>query len=59
MRYKEQTMSKLEAQAMKLKSLQRAIEMSNISGPQAIQLLEQVIKDINIVVDRIALEHNE
>lgn len=59
MRYKEQTMSKLEAQAMKLKSLQRSIEMSSMSGAQAIQLLEQVIKDINIVVERLALEHNE
>lgn len=59
MRYKEQTMTKLEAQKTKLETLVRRIEGSNISGADAIQLLNEVIKDIKLVVDRIELEHND
>lgn len=59
MRYKEQTMTKLEAQKTKLETLVRRIEGSNISGADAIQLINEVIKDIKLVVDRIELEHND
>jgi len=59
MRYKEHTVRKLEAQAMKLKTLQRAISNSDISGQDAIQLLTQVIKEIETVVERLELEPNE
>lgn len=59
MRYKEHTLRKLEAQAMKLKTLQRSIDNAVISGPDAVAFLEQVIKEINLVVERLELEPNE
>ena len=59
MRYKEHTVRKLEAQAMKLKTLQRAISNSDISGQDAVHLLNQVIKEIETVVERLELEPNE
>jgi len=59
MRYKESTITKLEAQSMKLKTLQRAINNSDMSGKQCIEFLELVIKDLNFVVERLALEPNE
>lgn len=59
MRYKEHTVRKLEAQATKLKTLQRAIQNSDISGNDAVQFLTQVIKEIEFVVERLELESNE
>jgi hypothetical protein len=59
MRYKQHTVSKLEAQATKLKTLQRAIKNSDMTGQQAIEFLEQIIKEINFVVERLELESNE
>ena len=59
MRYKEHTVRKLEAQATKLKTLQRVISNKDISGQDAIQLLAQIIKDIEAVVERLELEPNE
>jgi hypothetical protein len=59
MRYKQHTVSKLEAQAMKLKTLQRAIKNNDMTGQQAIDFLELVIKEISFVVERLELEPNE
>jgi len=59
MRYKEHTVRKLEAQATKLKTLQRSINNADISGPEAVQFLEMIIKDIHAVVERLELEPNE
>lgn len=59
MRYKEHTVRKLEAQATKLKTLQRAIQNSDISGNDAVNFLAQVIKEIELVVERLELEPNE
>jgi hypothetical protein len=59
MRYKEHTVRKLEAQATKLKTLQRQISNSDVSGAEAVQFLELIIKDINSVVERLELEPNE
>jgi hypothetical protein len=59
MRYKEHTIRKLEAQATKLKTLQRAISNADISGPDAIQFINQIIKEIELVVERLGLESNE
>jgi hypothetical protein len=59
MRYKEHTVRKLEAQATKLKTLQRSINNSDISGVEAVQFLEIIIKDIQAVVERLELEPNE
>ena len=59
MRYKEHTVRKLEAQATKLKTLQRAISNSDISGQQAVEFIDAVIKEIVFVVERLELESNE
>jgi hypothetical protein len=59
MRYKEHTVRKLEAQATKLKTLQRSISNSDISGEEAVRFLELIIKDIHAVVERLELEPNE
>ena len=59
MRYKEHTLSKLDAQATKLKTLQRQISMANITGPDAIAFIDTIIKEISLVVERISLEPNE
>jgi len=59
MRYKQHTVSKLEAQATKLRTLQRAIKNSDMTGQQAIDFLELIIKEINNVVERLELEPNE
>jgi hypothetical protein len=59
MRYKEHTVRKLEAQATKLKTLQRSISNSDISGAEAVQFLSLIIKEIESVVERLGLEPNE
>jgi hypothetical protein len=59
MRYKEHTLTKLDAQTTKLKTLQRAIRNADISGDEAIKLLEAIIKEIEFVVERLELEPNE
>ena len=59
MRYQEHTVRKLEAQSTKLKTLQRAIQNSDISAADAVQFIEQTIKEINLVVERLELESNE
>jgi hypothetical protein len=59
MRYKQQTVSRLEAQATKLETLKRMIEMNNISGTEAVALLDGVVKEIKVVNERLSLEHEE
>ena len=59
MRYKEHTVRKLEAQSTKLKTLQRAISNSDISGAQAVEFIDAVVKEILFVVERLELESNE
>lgn len=59
MRYKLHTISKLEGQVAKLKTLQRMIETRSLTVPEAMQLIDAVIKDVNLVIDRLELEPNE
>lgn len=59
MRYKEHTLNKLEAQATKLRTLQRRISNTDISGEEAINFIESIIKDIELVTERLGLEPNE
>ena len=59
MRYKEHTVRKLDAQATKLKTLQRSISNADISAAEAVQFLSQIIKEIETVVERLELEPNE
>lgn len=59
MRYKEHTIRKLDAQSTKLQSLQRAIQQRTMTGDQAIEFLNTIIKEINLIVERLELESNE
>jgi ribosome assembly protein YihI (activator of Der GTPase) len=59
MRYKESTLSKLEAQSMKLKTLQRAIQNGDWTANEAILFINQVITEIDTIVERLGLEPNE
>lgn len=59
MRYKQHTISKIEGQVSKLKTLQRAIEMSQFSGKDAIQYIDAIVKELQLIVDRLQLEHDE
>jgi hypothetical protein len=59
MRYKEHTVRKLEGQITKLKTLQRAINNADISGPAAIQSIDTIVKEIELIVERLELEPNE
>ena len=59
MRYKEHTLNKLEAQATKLRTLQRQISNTDISGADAIKFIDSIIKEIELVVERLGLEPNE
>jgi len=59
MRYKEHTINKLDAQAMKLESLKRAIEASTMSVHEVLNFIEGVRKEIKLVVERLELEPNE
>jgi hypothetical protein len=59
MRYKEQTLRKLEAQSTKLATLERAISNTDISGADAIKFIQDIRKDIDLVVERLGLEADE
>lgn len=59
MRYKEHTVRKLEAQATKLRTLQKMINMSTLTGQQAIDFISPIIKEVEEVVGRLMLESDE
>ena len=59
MRYKQHTISKLDARVSKLKTLQRMIEMRALSVPEAMKMVDGIIKDITLVIERLDLEPNE
>ena len=59
MRYKQHTVQKLDAQSQKLRTLQRAIQSNQMTGAQAIEFIEKIIKEIEAVVERLELEPNE
>lgn len=59
MRYKEHTVRKLEAQSTKLRTLQKMINMSSLTGQEAINFLTQVIKEIDEVTARLMLESDD
>jgi hypothetical protein len=59
MRYKEHTVRKLEAQATKLRTLQKMINMTSITGADAIAFLAQIIKELDEITARLMLERDE
>jgi len=59
MRYKEHTVRKLEAQSTKLATLERSISNADISGTDAIIMIQGIRKEIDLVVERLGLEADE
>ena len=59
MRYKEQTIRKIEGQIQKLQSIQRGLEGKMISATDALEILKSTIKELKLVNDRLQLEHDE
>jgi CCR4-NOT transcriptional regulation complex NOT5 subunit len=59
MRNKRNTIEKLEAQATKLNTLKKRIENSDISGSEAVKVLELINKDLMYIVERLELEYDE
>jgi len=59
MRYKEQIVTKLEGQVMKIRSLHRSISNTDISAAETVRILDQLSKEIQLVIDRLGLESNE
>lgn len=59
MRYKEQTIRKIEGQIQKLQSIQRGVEGRMITAEDTLNILRDVIKDLQVVNDRLQLEHDE
>jgi hypothetical protein len=59
MRNKRNTIEKLEAQATKLNTLKKRIENADVSGVEAVKVLEYINKDITYIIERLELEHDE
>ncbi len=59
MRYKEQTIRKIEGQVQKLESIQRGLEGKMITVQDTLSILKSIIADLKLVNDRLQLEHDE
>jgi hypothetical protein len=59
MRYKQHTLTKLDAQVTKLRTIQRALANSDITAAAVIERLEIVCKELDLISERLNLESNE
>ena len=59
MRYKQSTIEKVDAQINKLKSLQRGIITQSVTIAYVDDQLNQIIRDLGFVSERLSLEPNE
>lgn len=59
MRNKRNTIEKLEAQVTKLNTLKKRIENVDVSGAEAVKVLDHINKDLMYIVERLELEHDE
>ena len=59
MRNKFHSLNKLDAQVQKLRFLQRQIESSRLSAKDAIQIIEQIARELESLHERLDLEPNE
>ncbi len=59
MRYKQHTLTKIEAQVTKLRTIQRAISNSDITAAATIDRLEVICKELELIIERLDLEPNE
>lgn len=59
MRHKEFVITRLEAQMNLIQNLQKSIDANIISKTDALKMLSNIQSNINLVVERLELEHNE
>jgi hypothetical protein len=59
MRYKQHTLTKLDAQITKLRTIQRALANSDITAAAVIERLDIVCKELELISERLNLESNE
>lgn len=59
MRYKEHTIRKIEGQVMKLESIQKGLEQSNITAEQVLEMVKNITKELKLTIERLDLEPNE
>jgi hypothetical protein len=59
MRYKQHTLTKLDAQVTKLRTIQRALANSDITAAAVIERLDIVCKELDLISERLNLESNE
>lgn len=59
MRHKRITIEKLEAQHTKLNTLKKRISNADVSGPEAMKIIENIQKEIEYVTERLSLESDE
>lgn len=59
MRYKEHTIRKIEGQVMKLESIQKGLEQSNITAAQVLEMVKGISKELKLTIERLDLEPNE
>ena len=59
MRYKEQTIRQVDGQIQKLMSIHRGIETKSITVDDTLKLLKETIRALQLVSERLQLEHDE
>lgn len=59
MRHKRTTIEKLEAQHTKLNTLKKRIGNADVSGPEAMKIIENIQKEVEYVMERLGLESDE
>jgi hypothetical protein len=59
MRHKEFTLNKIDAVKVRVETLKRQIESSQISATDAINVLNFLMKELEFIYERLELEPNE
>jgi len=59
MRHKEFVITRIEDQSNLIESLIKALDSNVISKQKALQLLTNIRKNLELIIDRVSLEHDE
>jgi len=59
MRHKEFVITRIEDQSNLIESLIKALDSNVISKQEALQLLSNIRKNLELIMDRVSLEHEE
>jgi hypothetical protein len=59
MRHKEFVITRIEDQSNLIESLIKALDSNVISKQKALQLLSNIRKNLELIIDRVSLEHDE